>query len=185
MNISQFQIHDRCVLLSIVVAFSQSHLPIIYPTKTKKSIILSKLCKNFLVKFCIQFSGEFCPLFVQEITIFPLYRVFFHMDPPATPPGTLLTGPLFAAATAQGTFLVAGFSVSFIIVFLDITSCGSDGICRDAIHGRNKPPRTHRCPGRFCVFHMPLSEGEGIPHQRAVDHLIVLQNTLGHLRPIR
>ena len=97
----------------------------------------------------------------------------------------LLTGPPFAAATAQGTFLVAGFSVSFIIVFLDITSCGSDGICRDAIHGRNKPPRTHRCPGRFCVFHMPRSEGEGIPHQRAVDHLIVLQNTLGHLRPIR
>lgn len=97
----------------------------------------------------------------------------------------LLTGPPFAAAAAQGTFLVAGFSVSFIIVFLDITSCGSGGICRDAIHGRNKPPRTHRRPGRFCVFHMPLSEGEGIPHQRAVDHLIVLQNTLGHLRPIR
>ena len=43
LNISQFQIHDRCVLLSIVVAFSQSHLPIIYPTKTKKSIIFIKI----------------------------------------------------------------------------------------------------------------------------------------------
>ena len=43
LNISQFQIHDRCVLLSMVVAFSQSHLPIIYPTKTKKSIIFSKI----------------------------------------------------------------------------------------------------------------------------------------------
>ncbi len=122
LNISRFQIHDRCPpIYSRCFFHNRICLYNIPPPKPKNQSFLSKLCKNFLVKFCIQFSDNFVLFSFKKKSPYSHCIVCFH-GPACHPPGRPAHRSPFALCRCTGRLPCRRFLRFLSLSFLDITS---------------------------------------------------------------